>query len=94
MPNRLAFFRRVVVVRGRLQAELIPAAFAFRRLGVGRLGWHGRIIRRGVEPEQGIRRPGEVVPLCPLKSDSRFNGPGLLQNQLKGKVDDEVVERN
>ena len=37
---------------------------------------------------------GEAVPLCPLKSDLRFNGPGLLQNQLKGKVDAEVVERS
>jgi hypothetical protein len=37
---------------------------------------------------------GKVVPLCPLKSDSPFNGPGLLQNQLKGKVDAEVVGRN
>ena len=37
---------------------------------------------------------GEVVPLCPFESDSRFNGPGLLQNQLKGKVDATVVGRN
>ncbi len=37
---------------------------------------------------------GEVVPLCPLVSDPRFNGPGLLQNQLKGKVDAEVVGRD
>ena len=37
---------------------------------------------------------GEAVTLCPLVSDSRFNGPGLLQNQLKGKVDAAVVVRN
>ena len=37
---------------------------------------------------------GEVVPLCPFESDSRFNGPGLLQNQLRGKVDAAVVERS
>jgi len=37
---------------------------------------------------------GEVVLLCPFKSDSRFNGPGWLQNQLKGEVDAAVVERN
>ena len=36
----------------------------------------------------------EIVPLRPLVSDSRLNGPGVLQNQLKGKVDAEIVERN
>ena len=38
----------------RPQAELKPAAFAFRRLGCGRLGLHDRIIRRPGQPEQGI----------------------------------------
>jgi hypothetical protein len=40
----------------RAQAELIPAAFAFWRLGVGRLGFHRRIIPDRGRPEQGIRR--------------------------------------
>jgi hypothetical protein len=78
----------------RPEAELKSAAFAFRQLGFGRLGLHGRIICRDVEPEQGIRGPRRSVPWCALVSDSRFNGPGLLQNQLKGKVDAEVVERS
>ena len=39
----------------RPQAELKPAAFAFRRLGFGRVGWHGRIIRRHRQRGQGMR---------------------------------------
>ena len=35
------------------EAELKPAAFAFRRRAGGLLGSHGRIIRRREEPEQG-----------------------------------------
>jgi hypothetical protein len=54
VQNRLAFFRRVVVVLGRLQVNLKPAALAFWRLGFGRLGWHGRIIRDSEPAEQGI----------------------------------------
>jgi hypothetical protein len=36
--------------------------------------------------------PLGIVRLCLFESDSRSNGPGLLQNLLKGKVDAEVVE--
>ena len=39
----------------RPQAELKPAALATRRGGFGRLGLHGRIIRRAEQTEQGIR---------------------------------------
>ena len=35
------------------QAELKPTAFAFGRLGFGRFGLHGRIIRERGQPEQG-----------------------------------------
>ena len=38
----------------RAQAELKPAAFAFRRIGFGQLAWHGRIIPDRGQPEQGI----------------------------------------
>ena len=38
----------------RPQAELKPVALAFRRVGFGRLGLHGRIILNGGKPEQGI----------------------------------------
>jgi hypothetical protein len=78
----------------RPQTELKPAAFAHWRGGNGRLGWHGRIISDRGKAGQGFGCHREVVPLCPLKSDSRFNGPGLLQNQLRGNVDAAVVRRN
>jgi hypothetical protein len=32
----------------------------------------------------GSANRGEAVRLCPFVSDSRFNSPGVLQNQLKG----------
>ena len=38
----------------RPQAELKPAALAFRRLGFGRLGLHGRIIPDRWQREQGM----------------------------------------
>ena len=38
----------------RPQAELKPAACAVRRIGVGWLGLHGRIIPGHGQPEQGI----------------------------------------
>jgi hypothetical protein len=43
---------------------------------------------------KGLGDRGEVVPLCPFMSDSRFNGPGLLQNQLKGNGEPAVVEHD
>jgi hypothetical protein len=57
----------------RPQAELKPSAFALGRLSFGRLGWHGRIIRRRGQPEQGIREAGRgrVVALTP-----RTDSPG------------------
>ena len=42
----------------RPQAELEAAAFAFRRLGFGRLSLHGRIIPDRGQPEQGCREAG------------------------------------
>jgi hypothetical protein len=49
----------------------------------------------GTQSEQGNQASsGEVVHLCPFLSDSRFSGPGVLQNQLNGKVDAAVVERS
>src|SRR5437763_302898 len=37
----------------RPHAELIPAAFTFRRISIGRLGFHRRIIPDRGQPEQG-----------------------------------------
>jgi hypothetical protein len=51
---------------------LKPAAFALRRVGFGRLGVHGRIIRRGVPPDQGILAAGRDVndfEVCQDKND-------------------------
>jgi hypothetical protein len=41
-----------------VQAELKPAAFAFRRIGFWRLGSHRRIIRRRGLREQGCSAAG------------------------------------
>jgi hypothetical protein len=48
----------------RPQAELKPAAFAFRRLSSCRLGLHGRIIPDRGQPEQETRAAGIVLGSC------------------------------
>jgi hypothetical protein len=42
----------------RPEAELKPAAFAFRRVGFGRLGFHRRILPDRGQPEQEILTAG------------------------------------
>ena len=48
----------------RPQAELKPAALAFRRFGIGRLGLHRRIIPGRGQPEQEIL----AAPATPNRS--------------------------
>jgi hypothetical protein len=69
------------------QAELEPGAFAFRRLGGGRLGLHARIIPDRGQPEQGNvataaipNRSGGWTRPTPSRLPSRRAAQGWLNS--------------
>jgi hypothetical protein len=76
---------RIPSIQERAQAELKPAAFAFRRIGFGWLGLHGRIITGRLLREQGILA---VTRRCALANQATASGaiaPSPGRTTLSGR---------